>query len=295
MIEILTSEGIIMRKNFKNEKGAIAIEAIIALTLFMTSVLAIMFISLVVRVQSNMQYALQQTAKEISGYYYMFDKLGLASLSSVSGNDKTQAGMKKVNGEIGHIVDFAQATEESINDATSVNLADGVSVEELDNLISNGCNDATVLKEKADAIVADVEALTSEEGNASGQIQAILTVFGKSMISKSISKFIAPFVCRTIMPKYLAGSTSAANDMLESVGIENGVKGLDFTQSELLRDGRSIKLVVVYELDMEKMTLGVVKGKARFRQVASTAAWVNGQASDEDSIKSIWEVADWEE
>ncbi len=279
-----------MKKNYriKNENGAIAIEAILALTFFMLAVLSIMFISLIVRVQSSMQYALQQTAKEISGYYYMFDKMGLASATTGTTNSKTGENIAKVDEEIGHVVDFAQSSTDAYNTATSIDLSSGVSIEELNDLIQSGTADAKELKEKANAIIGDVESLT-KDGNAAGQIQAVLTVFGKSMISKSMSKFIAPFVCRTIMPKYLAGSREGADNMLKAAGISDGVDGLDFTQSELLRDGRSIKLVVVYEMDMEKLTLGMVKGKARFRQVASTAAWVNPQASD--SIKALTEVA----
>lgn len=57
-----------MRFFKRKEKGAFAIEAVIGITLFMLTIIAIMFMSVIIRVQANMQYALGQTAKEMSGY-----------------------------------------------------------------------------------------------------------------------------------------------------------------------------------------------------------------------------------
>ena len=59
----------------------------------------------------------------------------------------------------------------------------------------------------------------------------------------------------------------------KSIGIES-TDDVDFSASQLLIDGRSIKLVMDYTLNTESLTFGMVKAKLHFRQAAVTAAWV---------------------
>ena len=61
----------------KNESGSFTVEATLTLTLFMIAFLAIMSLSTIARIEGITQYAINQTAKEISQYYYIADKAGL--------------------------------------------------------------------------------------------------------------------------------------------------------------------------------------------------------------------------
>ena len=65
-----------MRK-LKEQYGSIMVETVLVLPLFMAGFLAILMLSNTVRAQCNVQYAIDQTAKEISQYYYVINKLSL--------------------------------------------------------------------------------------------------------------------------------------------------------------------------------------------------------------------------
>ena len=89
------------------------------------------------------------------------------------------------------------------------------------------------------------------------------------------------------MPRYMGGDTAAANKMLEAAGVEGGMKNIDFSQSQLLTDGRSIKLVAMYKLDVSKISVGIIKSALIIRQAASTAAWVRPDGVNTKYIKDV--------
>lgn len=260
------------------EKGAFSIDAILGLTLFMIAIIAIMFMSLIIRVQANMQYALGQTAKEISGYYYLMDKLGIASVTSNENNTDTKKNIENLNSTIGSILDFSSSASNLTN---GMDFKDGLTLESLQNLekemdLDKIWNQANTMGEKLKTY--------TQKGTATDQLKAVIQVFGKSLISKSFSYYIAPFVCEALMPKYLT-STGDVDEYYESIGINPD--SVDFSDSQLLFDGRSIKLVVEYELDTEKLTFGMYKGILKFQQVAATAAWIQPNGGSKKAVSDI--------
>ena len=268
-------------KRIKNvsqkECGAIAIEAVLGMTIFAIAIFSIMYISLMIRVQSTIQYALTQTAKEISAYYYLLDKIGLASLSSGSSQFDEELG--NINQTIDSVIEFSSSIEDSLS---GINFDDGVSIEEIQSIPENA--DEDTLRAKAEEICAGVESMSKDPA---GQIKAILNVFGKTMINKALSSYVAPFVCKAVMPKYLSGDQELTNEMLESVGIEGGMSALDFSASKILEDGRTIELVVIYRMNAKKLTWGMVDKELYFKQVAVTAAWICPDGSNTKTLEEI--------
>ena len=267
-----------MKTNMHRENGAFSIDAILGLTLFMMAIIAIMFMSLIIRVQANMQYALGQTAKEISGYYYLMDKLGIASITSQSISPNTKKNIDNLNDTIGSILDFSSSAS---NLTDGIDFADGLTAEELQNILSS--DDLEDVSSKANAMGQKLKTYT-QKGTATDQLKAVIQVFGKSLISQSFSYYVAPLVCEALMPKYLT-STGDIDEYYESIGIKPD--SVDFSDSQLLFDGRSIKLVVEYELDTEKLTFGMYKGTLKFRQVATTAAWIQPNGGSKKSVADI--------
>ncbi|MBQ7014080.1 MAG: hypothetical protein IJN11_09255 [Oscillospiraceae bacterium] len=271
-----------MKRWQKAEEGAFSIDALLGITFFMISILALMFMALIIRVQANVQYALGQTAKEISGYYYLLDKFGLAAITTGADERATE----EVDETIGYILEFSQKGSE-MKGNLDVNLFDGISEEELKNLGENE-KDAAELYKTSQKITANMKDLSSDPVS---QIANILSVFAKTMANKALSYYVAPAVCKSIMPRYMAGDLESTNEYLESVGVVGGLSGMDFSQSQLLTDKRSIKLVVIYKLDPAPLTFGIVRMEDGliFRQCASTAAWVNPDDKNLYSLKTVGE------
>ena len=267
-----------MKAMNNNDRGAFSIDAILGLTMFMMSIIAIMFMALIIRVQANMQYALGQTAKEISCYYYLMDKLGIDSITSGDVNPDTQKNINDLNKTVGSILDFSSSAS---NITDGMDFSDGISISDLQKL--EGETNLATLAEQAKDVGKNLKTYT-QKGTATDQLKAVIQVFGKSMVSRSFSYYVAPLVCEALMPKYLTASGDI-DEYYESIGINPD--SVDFSDTQLLFDGRSIKLVVEYELDTEKLTFGMYKGKLKFRQVATTAAWIQPNGGSKKSISEI--------
>lgn len=265
------------KTNLKNEKGAFSIDAILGLTFFMLVILALMFVSMIIRVQATMQYALGQTAKEISGYYYLMDKFGLASIASGATSSTTDQNISDLNNTIGSIVDFMSDSEDAVS---SIDFDDGLISSVQDYATEENL---TKLQNDAQELGKNLKTYT-EKGTAIDQLKAVIQVFGKSLINRGFSYYVAPLVCEALMPKYLS-SDGDLDKFYEKTGIDPD--SIDFKDSQLLLDGRSIKLVVKYEIDTEKMTFGMIKAKLHFKQVATTAAWIRPNGESKKKISEI--------
>ncbi|MCQ2417725.1 MAG: hypothetical protein MJ071_07935 [Oscillospiraceae bacterium] len=261
-----------MNKKHK-ESGAIAIETIISLTFFMVAIIGLMMVSMVIRAQAAMQYALNQTAKEISGYYYLLDKIGLAEFTSGGSTSVQQAKVKELNKNIGQIIQFSSNGKATV-DQISSNFKDG------DFTIP----DLSQNKAELEKTVNGLKDLWKSDDKVE-MFKTVLQVFGRSMINKAISKYMGGFICQAMIPKYL--TSGDVDDYFENVGIDPD--SLDFSATNLLQDGRSIQLAVYYEIDLSKLTLGMVQTKIGCKQVASTAAWIRSEGKQ--TIKSLTELS----
>ena len=250
-----------MKKFIKDETAEFAIDAILGITFFMITLIAIMFMALIIRVQSNIQYALGQTAKEISGYYYLVDKLGFAAISAGSIDDKTD-----VDNVLKNVMDFSESTSNTVSSFQSFSIKD---------------DDLTTIKEQAKNVESNIQASaesfnkmkSSIECLNAGSVSQVLSVFAKTGVNRVVSTLLAPIICEKMMPKYLSAKKySNIRDYYTAVGIDpDSVK---FTGSQFLADKRSIKIQITYDLDVSKYTLGFVTTPITFHQAASTAAWV---------------------
>lgn len=65
-----------MKKQNKNNKGVLTVEATISYTIFMMVILTILFLMRIVYAYGLMQHADQSTAKELSTYTYLYQVSG---------------------------------------------------------------------------------------------------------------------------------------------------------------------------------------------------------------------------
>ena len=261
-------------KTSGKDRGAFAIDAVLGLTFFMLTILAFIFVSMIIRVQANMQYALGQTAKEISGYFYLMDKFGFASVITGTTNTVTSEQAEKMNSAIGSIIQFSSEAESTV---------EGASVDWTN--ITDFSEDVTSLTTQAQDL-CDALRTAMENSSPLDQMKMILQVFGKTMISSGFSAVASPLICNCLMPKYLApgGDLDA---FYETTGIDPD--SVNFQGSGLLMDGRSVKLCVRYTLNTKRMTFGMIDTDLHFRQVATTAAWIRPENGS--SKKKITEIA----
>lgn len=266
----------------KSEEGAFAIDALFGITLFLVSVIALMMISIVVKLESTLQYAVDQTAKQLSSYYYLLDAVDLATYTSgaagTEGNNKVEAANKVIN----DVIDFSQSTEE---------YKDGINsdFQAITNMDFSKV-DTSKYKEIANSAKGLWDSLKALKDDPAGQIKATISIFAHSIGNKALSYYVTPYLCRMLMPSYIAGDLQKTNDYLNHIGIKGnegdvGMEMIDFSHSSLLADGRTIKIVAIYKLNLKKLTFGVINSDMVFQQTAVTAAWV--EPNDSGTLKTI--------
>lgn len=300
-----------MNRNPKKERGAVAIETALTLPVFMLAILALMLGSMLFRAQSMMQYALNQTAKEISGYFYLIDKLGLATVLSGSATNETNAQIQNVNNTIYDVLAFSG----DIKDTTGQLVEDGETVQDsvqesifaVEDLVNNPMD----LEENAENLSASVDTIVENTENLSDDAKEVLElykadfqkikndlkvikgadkktmivstmqIFGKAFLNRAFAEVATPIICSAMMPKYLTDGDESA--FFEATGIIED--SIDFTGSRMLYDGKTISLIVQYKIDASKLTLGFYKKELTFQHVAVTSAWLRNY--DTGSLKTL--------
>lgn len=153
--------------------------------------------------------------------------------------------------------------------------------EDLPGTVENVEKAATELSNSIESILDDPKAI----------ITSLTSAFTKQVANEIMAKIIAQPLCKALVPKYIAPSDDA-DALLEKMGVINGVNGMDFRLSNFLSDGRSINVVVVYEVELSGF--GVFNKTLVIKQTASTAAWVKGKTLKEvvEEI-SVWDEANF--
>lgn len=261
----------------QRETGAIAIEAVLGITFFLVSMLSIMFISQLVRLEAKMQYAADQTAKEVASYFYLLDKVGVAKFL---GDTVKEEEKKDLNETIEAFSGFAG----DVGDTFSMDL----NFDSPEGAIDTGKNVVKQGKElyaSATNLYDKIKALGENPGE---NIGVVLKMFVESLTNR----LIAPFICEMLFPKYIASGDGMAEKYLKQNGVEDGMDGVCFYHSTFLADdGRSISVVVDYKVNTKALTFGLINTDMYFRKVAVTSAWIKPNPNDKEyPLKSLVEA-----
>lgn len=270
----------------KNEKGMATIEATLILPVFMAFMLVFISYANLAIIEMRMQYAVNQTAKEVSEYYYIAYKFGL-NYSGVSGNDD---------------VDSMLSALESLRDEGSEAYS-ALDVDDLSAALSGLSSGEGIDMSAAQSFVNTIKnSFTTDDGstNAIDIIKSIIAAFnnvkttagnitsddlkqlGGNTVGAILTVVIADPIARAIFPKYLT-SNSDIDTLLKSWGIEEGLDGVEFGASSFLFDGQTIQVVATYEIEL--FSLGIFDFDMTMCQVGSTRAWI-GDAVDITEKKS---------
>lgn len=232
-------------------KGAFAIETLISVTGFMFAILAIMMISVIIKTEAKMQYALDQTAKEISSYNYMLSRYGI----DLSPNSDSRAAAKDFNNQVGAVFSFLQGADQLGSDWKDLST---LNVEDIENFKKS---------------YSDLKSAFSSNTYDMKQLKTIFSAFTGKGANKAISYLVTPALCNWLMPKYIVSDTKKVDEYLKSVGIEQGMEGIKFEYSNILSDGDSIQLTAIYEINIKSLTFGMLDKNLKICQTACTKAW----------------------
>lgn len=232
----------------KREKGALTVEACIALTIFLMVFVTILYIMRIVFAYGIMQHALNQTAKEFSTYSYYYAVSGMADINGQI-HSSTAAGVASFDENVSNIV----------NVYDSFNTLGG-SVKEAGENASNGDLSGTLAS--LQSVSGNYEDFKESAGAAGNTIKSIVNdpvaaikSVGSVFLSggnESAKTFLCGEISRSLMSKYISGNGyDAANTRLKNLRIAGGLDDVDFSASEFWSSGapNEIKLVVCYTIE----------------------------------------------
>ncbi len=201
----------------KKWQGMMTVEATIMLTLFFCFYMAFMSLINMVKVQSLLQYSVDQTAKEISAYSYVLTKSGVTA--QVKKTSAAAAQFKSdTDGVLSSLNDLNSALG-SGNVQTVVNQTQ-VTVDTIDNYLEN-----------TDIYSGVVNMLKS--GAESAAAKLVLGSLAKTRIKQNLES---------------AGITDP-DGYLESLGVVDGLDGISFSDSAWIAEGKPIlRITASYKL-----------------------------------------------
>lgn len=268
-------------KKCAKEEGVYTVEAAISLTIFMFAYVIIVSLATTARAEGITQYALNQTAKEISQYCYIADRAGFSAKKM-----KPSAAESEKMNQADDTIEAIGALM-NIGSEASDDMAQSLKSGDLSATIKSVQNNATAINGGVQNVFSKVQSFASDNPVAS--VKLLLTGVGKQAIGNAASRVIGIALCKMLMPKYITSDTAHANEALEKLGIEGGMNGINFGMSTVLWDGRSINLVCIYQIKLPGL-LG--ERHINVQQSASTAAWYQDVSLEEaaDSVPSgsIW-------
>lgn len=255
-----------MKRQKRQNKGVLTVEATISYTIFMMVILTILFLMRIVYAYALVQHAVSQTAKELSMYTYLYHVSGVGDTVGEL-QSGTQSGEEKFNADAESVVKIYET------------LADGWDQGDAETVAGEGqkltLNPKKILQNVGSAIV----------GNAS-----------RELVNQSFSE-----ISRWMMAGYIAADSDGADAdvKLKNLQVINGLKGLDFSASRFFEDGQTIDIVVCYTLDpilpidlMPKMNL---MNRASVRGMSGSSMFEDfpsGTTGKKEEEKSVWDILD---
>lgn len=262
----------------RREIGSITIEATISLAVFIFAFLGITSLTRMIRAEEKIQYALNQSAKELSQYTYIFYRAGLHSQEG--------ADTKSSDELISETSQFCEMVKSKSLEYKNKKFDTGNIVNDFQTAINGGKNDLTEIINQGKKL-SNLYSNTLDDPTA--VLSGIYSVVKDEAANSVRSMVVAPVVGNLLMPKYIAGSRAEADKYLEGIGVEGGMSGLNWQLSQILDDGRTINLTVVYKIKYKIPLIGDYDYTVK--QTASTAAW-KADKKIKDVVKTtIWDKA----
>lgn len=243
----------------KRERGAIVVEATIALSAFIFAIFTILSIVNICFIQAKIAVSLNAAAKEISQYSYLYFALNVDDLEARF-NEGTQDSKKLAQDTIDGVGTFMDSLSGAANSA--------------------GNGDIDEMMNQLDKGTASVDSLvTKYSDQLRDDPKGFIMGMGKmaaNELKEEAKVLLAQVLAKTFMQKNLMSDANDDPDaFLRRHNVVDGMDGLNFNYSAMLPYGTStIQLVVTY--DVQVVQLLNIDYKFKIRQCSKTTAWGNG-------------------
>ncbi|MEG1752775.1 MAG: leucine-rich repeat domain-containing protein [Christensenella sp.] len=246
----------------KDEKGSVVVEAVLTFTVFILVMAALVSIISVALLYMRMQFALTNTASELSTYSYVYSRF----TSIKEGHDNIKSLSEDAKGLIEQVGDLQGSLD---------GLAQG-------DINFDSLTEAAKNEEALAAILGDIAE------NPLAMFQSFIALAGESIFSEG-KTLLLKAISRPILAKNLdfdaspvGGPHIDADTYLKGMGVKGGIMGISFDKSKLFDDenNKVIDIVVEYEMKIPMSPFPLV---ATMINRAATFGWMDGDGTNYES------------
>lgn len=238
-------------KGLGKTKGSLTVEVLLFMIPVMCAFFSLVNISRYVQTEMILHHAITQTAKQISVYSYVLTKTGIS--------EKMQETNKKS-------AKFKTTTEETIQSVADFYSAVGN--------VGSGTDIADEVEQLVDAGNNAYDSVTDYFSEPKEILAGALSIL-KSEVRGRAMTYVAGCIARGCIRESLSYMTADPDKYLESVGVVDGLEGLDFSQSDWIGNAdekANIEIVVTYKMH-NLMFPQFDFGEHQYRLCASTSIW----------------------
>ena len=262
-------------------RGSVTVEATISLTAFVFCIITFLSIINICRAQAKISMAINNTAKEISQYSYIY---GLTGLNESRKNLAKRAQEEVEHGEIKKITD---ATNSMLNEIEAIGETGRNTNFTSTDDVYKAWDD---IKKNLSGAAGNIEEMLATDPEQ--LVYGMGAVLGTDAIDIGTSRLIAAPIAKGMVRKHLTDPKHKdADKYLRAIGVVNGLDGLDFSNSTLFPQGNNeINIVVVYKV--KAIPLLPINTEFTFCQTASTRGWLTGDDNPYSNPKKVAEKAE---
>lgn len=262
--------------HYKDEKGAITVEATISLSAFMFAIVTILSVINICTVQAKIGVAINTTAKELSQYCYLYSLTGLSeSEANLRENGISDtAELNSVVQNIGTVFDEIQ------------NLGESPKYSDLDiqgalDIVESKIGSIENIKVAGSSLQDSLMVIAEDP---KGLIMGIAKMAASDGLELAKSHLIAAPLSKGLCKKHLVNSSDGSvESYLKSLGIVPNAAGsylggLDFSESTIFPYG-SNEITVSVNYKVKIIALLPIDFEYEFTQTAITNGWLCGDSS----------------
>lgn len=274
-------------KEFNNQRGSATIEAVIGFTAFLFAIFTILGLVNFCRAQMLVSSAVDTAAKEMSQYAYFYQMSGLQKFEEQL-DDNASVGKNNINEVIGTVDQLYSsingAVEQTVQEKT--NVANMIAAGDVD--LQTFENAITGIENSAEGVMQGITGV----GNALKDVGNDPLLYMRSLVAligsegmEAAKRAVAVPLARSFVSKHFGEDTDAANEKLESLGIEGGLDSMNFNLSNIFSDDehQNIEITVIYKVKLFQVFDWVVL-EANVSKVAVCRAWLGG---DDVIVKAV--------
>lgn len=274
-------------KELNNQRGSATIEAVIGFTAFLFAIFTILGLVNFCRAQMLVSSAVDTAAKEMSQYAYFYQMSGLQKFEEKL-DDNASIGKNNINEVIGTVDQLYSsingAVEQTVQEKT--NVANMIAAGDAD--MQTFENAITGIENSAEGVMQGITGV----GNALKDVGNDPLLYMRSLVAligsegmEAAKRAVAVPLARSFVSKHFGEDTDAANEKLESLGIEGGLDSMNFNLSNIFSDDehQDIEITVVYKVKLFQIFDWVVL-EANVSKVAVCRAWLGG---DDVIVKAV--------